>query len=91
MSQQLGLNYQMSPEVMYITPNIWRLGIIFISVITTPPVALEFFLCSVALHMSMLCLCIKTEKRCLLSRTVLLYQVLLQVESGISIPKINFL
>ena len=33
MSQQLGLNYQMSPEVMYITPNIWRLGIIFISVI----------------------------------------------------------
>ena len=32
MSQQLGLNYQMSPEVMYITPNIWRLGIIFISV-----------------------------------------------------------
>ena len=32
MSQQLGLNYQMSPEVMYITPNIWQLGIIFISV-----------------------------------------------------------
>ena len=35
MSQQLGLNYQMSPEVMYITPNIWRLGIIFISVNVT--------------------------------------------------------
>ena len=35
MSQQLGLNYQMSPEVMYITPNIWRLGIIFISVMIT--------------------------------------------------------
>ena len=31
-SQHLGLDCQMSPEVMYITPNIWQLGIIFISV-----------------------------------------------------------